>query len=228
MKPGPPWLKGDGFAPSVTFLVRPDGTPAANLREMDSLFLGFLAAHQSQVRGATSWSRWCFATGASGVSPPAWAPCEVRAHNLRAHDRLPTMMGPHVDAPLRLGPTWLEPRGLGGAARPALGRVGGPLARWSHGVGGPCAPPRTTRSSFPRRAGKHGAFDGPLHDLPPLGKDWVGRGHLAGDMGTPMCLWLPPRTERPGWRHSDPSSPGVVLPEGLCGGWDEHRVCKMF
>ena len=31
------WLKGESFAPPVTFLVRPDGTPTANLREMDSL-----------------------------------------------------------------------------------------------------------------------------------------------------------------------------------------------
>ena len=31
------WLKGESFVPPVTFLVRPDGTPTANLREMDSL-----------------------------------------------------------------------------------------------------------------------------------------------------------------------------------------------
>ena len=30
-------MKGESFAPPVTFLVRPDGTPTANLREMDSL-----------------------------------------------------------------------------------------------------------------------------------------------------------------------------------------------
>ena len=31
------WLKGDSFSPPMTFLVRPKGTPTANLREMDSL-----------------------------------------------------------------------------------------------------------------------------------------------------------------------------------------------
>ena len=31
------WRKGESFALPVTFLVRPDGTPTAKLREMDSL-----------------------------------------------------------------------------------------------------------------------------------------------------------------------------------------------
>ena len=30
-------LRGDSFAPPVTFVVWPDGTPTANLRQMDSL-----------------------------------------------------------------------------------------------------------------------------------------------------------------------------------------------
>ena len=31
------WPKGETFAPPVIFLVRPEGTPTANLREMDSV-----------------------------------------------------------------------------------------------------------------------------------------------------------------------------------------------
>ena len=41
------WLKGESLALPVTFFIRPDGTAAVNLWEMD----GLLAPHQLQLCG---------------------------------------------------------------------------------------------------------------------------------------------------------------------------------
>ena len=214
------WLKGESFAPLVTFLVRPDGTPTANLREMDSLL-------------QDAW-RPINRKYAEAAEPD---PAEFLRRYGRHVRCVPMISGPLTGRRLRRALMRMHPSALGldgwSLEDVAPGVVGGPLAGGGTARAVAVAPRRGLHGPHPQRgptgAAEHAAPNGPLHGLPPPGGDQVGGGHpLARGLGAPACLWFPPGAERPGWRHSDPGSPGAVPLEGVGGGGDEHRLRQVF
>ena len=150
--------------------------------------------------------------------------------------------GPWTSCRLRRALMRMHPSALGldgwsfedlSAARPVLGLANRPPI----GGGAPGVMALMPRLGLhgphpqgaPSEVAEHLALNSPLHDLPPLGGDQAGGGHLVvGGLGTPVCLWLPPRAERLGWRHSAPGSLGAVPPQGVGDGGDEHQLRQVF
>ena len=139
------WLKGESFAPPPTFLVRPDGMPTANLREMDSLL-------------QDAW-RPINRKYAEAAEPDL-------AEFLRRYGRhvrcVPMISGPLTGRRLRRALMRMHPSApawMAGASRTcARCRTSSwsgwrtSCGRWSGKGGGRCATPRATRPSSPKRA----------------------------------------------------------------------------
>ena len=220
------WLKGESFAPPVTFLVRPDGTPTANLREMDSLL-------QDAWRPIN-----CKYAEAAEPDP---------AEFLRRYGRhvrcVPMISGPLTGRRLRRALMRMHPSALGldGWSLEDLRALPDQLLEWLadllREVERQGRWPLRLAEGYTALIPKEGP-PGPLNTRPltvlsMVYRLWAGirleeaiRWQEA--WAHPCAFGFPPGAERPGWRHSDPGSPGAVPLEGVGGGGDEHRLRQVF
>ena len=139
------WLKGESFAAPVTFLVGPDGTPTANLREMDSLL-------------QDAW-RPINRKYAEAAEPD---PAEFLRRYGRHVRCVPMISGPLTGRRLRRALMRMDPSALGldGWSLEDLRALPDQLLEWLADLlrevdgkgGGRCASPRATRPSSPKRA----------------------------------------------------------------------------
>ena len=213
------WLKEEGFSPPVVFIARPDGSPTAEVQEMDDL-----------IRAAWGPINRKYA---EGLEPCPEAFMAQYGHLLHRVPMLAKRLsGPYLKR--RLMAMRPSAMGLDGwslhdqrALPDPVAELAGPAPLAGGGAGAVAlgAGPGVHLPHPQARGGGapgHTPTDGPVHGLPTVGRDPAVGGHaLAGVLGPPAGLWLPPGAGGRGRRSGDPGPPRARAAEGLVLGGTE-------